>query len=457
MERGHADLNSSSYYICSDRYYTGKVSTYVPEHELQALLDEINRAFPDADIRITNEMREDGMVLNFDGLPDELRPRWLGKSKCREQFKVWSESAPVTTRADSTLDHGSLKAFKAMIDATYDLAKAKGKAKKSVSRQSAVQKRQDMTKQINRGQRYLGLRSKPSDDLIQDLAGLSVKSIDPSVPAPHPFDEDAIIIAFDAEAYERPPHVVTEVGVATLDTRDLCHEPPGVVGEHWQKYVRARHFRVIEYKHLCNHDFVTGCPDRFEFGNSELVGQINLASVLTSCFHQPFSKRDSAGSLLSRPEEEERRNIILLGHDITQDIGYLESIGFNPLNRGNILEVMDTATMFRSYTGDINPTSLGGILSHFDLDAWHLHNAGNDAMYTIWAMLAICVKGNERAESKGGVGEEATGGVGLPVMSQTKDDAIDMTATPSIVYGPPRPPSPPASRLYTSGGVPLDV
>jgi len=30
--------------------------------------------------------------------------------------------------------------------------------------------------------------------------------------------------------------------------------------------IRARHFRINEYKHVHNTDFVHGCADRFEFG-----------------------------------------------------------------------------------------------------------------------------------------------------------------------------------------------
>ena len=56
------------------------------------------------------------------------------------------------------------------------------------------------------------------------------------------------------------------------------------------------------------------------------------------------------------------------------------------------MEAIDTAAMFRAYSRDTNPTSLGRILYHFDMSGWHLHNAGNDAVYTVWAILAIAVK-----------------------------------------------------------------
>ena len=90
-------------------------------------------------------------------------------------------------------------------------------------------------------------------------------------------------------------------------------------------------------------------------------------------------------------EGEERRNIIFLGHDVDNDIAYLRKIGFDPLNRSNLLQTMDTRSMYQAYTHDPNPASLGRILGAFDFAGWHLHNAGNDAVYTIWALLAMAV------------------------------------------------------------------
>ena len=75
-----------------------------------------------------------------------------------------------------------------------------------------------------------------------------------------------------------------------------------------------------------------------------------------------------------------------------QDINYLQKIGVNITNSGSIIDNVDTAEMYRVRTRDPNPKSLGMIIYDFDLVAWHLHNAGNDAVYTMWAMLAICVE-----------------------------------------------------------------
>jgi len=476
------------YYIWSDHYPTAKALTFVPEHQLQALLDEINQAFPEVNVSITDELRDDGLVINFDGLPDDLRPRWLGHSTSRTQHDHWVASLPPPASVTAAMADRDLEAFKAKMNDAVEIAKAKSKAQKKDRQEAASRRKLEAGKQVLRAQRYLGLMPKKEEDLMPGMASLSIATIEPSKPSPHPFDLDVIIICIDCEAYERYPKLVTEVGVATLDTRDLSGDAPGTTGTDWHKHIRGRHFRIIEYKHLVNRDFCEGAEELFDFGQTEFVGKDHVASVLTSCFHQPFSKRQEDGSAATTSwvdGEEEKRNIILLGHDVAQDINYLKTIGFSVLNRGNLLEVLDTAEMYKAYSQEINPMSLGNMCYQFNLTAWHPHNAGNDAVHTLWAFLAIAVKdasqrGNvevakqhaadhekkaeaaieqakERAkeDSEGWtLLEDDDGGVAVP----SKEEDFESKKTKRPFFGPPRPPASSASGgLYTMGGAPLDV
>lgn len=68
------------------------------------------------------------------------------------------------------------------------------------------------------------------------------------------------------EANERNSSQITEIGIATLDTEDIQKLSPGKGGVNWMDVIRARHFRINEYKHINNTEFVSGCADRFEFG-----------------------------------------------------------------------------------------------------------------------------------------------------------------------------------------------
>lgn len=210
-------------------------------------------------------------------------------------------------------------------------------------------------------------------------------------PAPHNFEGSVIFIAVDVESYEYNHNLITEIGFAILDTMDIKRIPPGERGKNWQKKIRARHIRVKEHTGYQNSDFVSGCADRFEFGSSEFVALADIPKVIANCFRPPYSTNigpEEAGNLYP---SSEKRNIILVGHDINIDINYLQKLGYNPLQVSNMLEVVDTATLDKVWKQHSQQRSLGNILYDLDMDSWHLHNAGNDAVYTLWAMIGIAL------------------------------------------------------------------
>ncbi|KAI6866013.1 hypothetical protein D0864_11495 [Hortaea werneckii] len=489
------------YYVWSTHYPTAKAITFVPESQLQTLLDEINKAFPRANIKLTDSLREEGLSISFDALPQDLRPRWLGHSRSRDQHDSWVAALkPPDSTSTAEMAQRDLAKFKEYMEKALEASKAKSKAKKKAQSQASYYRKQEAGKQVLRAQRYLGLATKSEGDLIEGMSDLSPAAIDPINPPCHPCEQDTVIIAIDCEAYERQPKVITEVGVATLDTRDLRGQAPGQAGLEWHKSIRARHFRIRENKHLVNHEFCEGNPDKFDFGTTELVGKDQISSVLTSCFHPPYSKladdKSTSTTTGKATDNEERRSIILLGHDISQDINYLHSLGFSVLNRGNLLEVLDSATMYQAYRHETNPASLGSICYHFNMSAWHPHNAGNDAVHTIWAFLAIAVQdaaqrgdkaieqkfAQEAAQRKEKLIQDAEEKADEDAQGWTVQGDVDggEAVKPSEkyeqkkgkdgkpVFGPARPPPPPpppplnpadsaSGGLFTMGGAPLDV
>ena len=77
---------------------------------------------------------------------------------------------------------------------------------------------------------------------------------------------DVVFVCIDAEALERKPNPVSEVGIAILDTRDLKGVKGGPAGRDWWSLIKAYHLRIKEYSGLRNFQFVQGCPDQFSFG-----------------------------------------------------------------------------------------------------------------------------------------------------------------------------------------------
>lgn len=229
------------------------------------------------------------------------------------------------------------------------------------------------------------------------------------------------------------------------------------MGERWHEFIRARHLRIAEYKTYKNQRYVRGCPDRFEFGDSEFISKDKIADVLASCFKEPFSGspqifaesefpplQTTSSALPAKPDH---RKIIIVGHDLRQDVAYCEKVGFPVLDRQNVIDTMDTVELFRVYSEDTNARSLGSLLCKFDLAGWNLHNAGNDAVYTMRAMLAICVQ----AASKTGTDETERKRAESEVLEIAQEQAREDTGGCELADGEGR------GGAYTFGGVPVDV
>jgi hypothetical protein len=241
----------------------------------------------------------------------------------------------------------------------------------------------------------------PGKDILNPSSRRKIILINVDDPAPYIFDRDAILIAIDVEWYERNPSWITEVGLATLDTRDLIDISPGKNGQNWRQLIRPRHIRVKEYLSVINEQFIQGCPDRFEFGISEIVARSDVAEVLSSCFKHPYSGPEEVGERSSGHDKRstnefqnlESRNIVLVGHGIHGDINALAKIGFYcQQNIHNRINSVDTTQLYQKYSGENNPRSVQHIAAQFGITPWNVHNAGNDAVYTMQMLLAITVK-----------------------------------------------------------------
>lgn len=113
-----------------------------------------------------------------------------------------------------------------------------------------------------------------------------------------------------------------------------------------------------------------------------------VASLLNAAAHQK-------GSL--------DRKIILVGHDLPSDIHYLRllpSTILDPNKEGSdgqhihptILESLDTTHMHKVLVRETQSRSLAHLLVELGITGWDLHNAGNDARYTLEAFIGIALK-----------------------------------------------------------------
>lgn len=339
-------------------------------------------------LRFPNPSHQPGFVLSFQE-PRSPCPRYLGMLLSKDDLPALEKKIPSPEfrhEAEEPLDPNTLGAFKDKIQLAMNAGKNRSKTsrgKKNGDRKDdgighagivARVSKDTWSAQLEKTCLYLGLDKIANDPSLQ---GTNAKT-----PASNSFHNNVIFISIDVEAYERSRRTITEIGISTLDTADLIGLTPGQGGANWIKRMRSRHFRIKESAHLENHEFVTGCADRFEkrFGSSEWISIKEASQIVASCFKYPFSASVHKGSStkITQGEAAAKRNIVVVGHNIGADVDYLRSIGYNVANLDNILEVVDTADLYQAISHEKQCRSLGSIISELGITPWNLHNAVSD-------------------------------------------------------------------------------
>ena len=397
----------------------------IPREEVLDLFKEIYvelnipANFPDV-------TRHPGFDIEFEeeGSP---RPRYLGRLTDHMSLLDLEKMIPEpgTEPGPQALEDRTFPAFRRKMEAAILAGKNRQKNAKTKKKQDRVVQKRGWCAQLKRTQCYLGIRprvtakkedfhnnpnhtheeSQAAQAAYEKAAGLKLSTLIPTLPAPYPFYNNVIFVCVDVECYERDRKKITEVGISTLDVLDLVGTSPGEGGQDWMKKIRARHFRIAEYAHINNTEFITGCADKFEerFGTSEWISIHEAPQVIASCFRHPFSApgqylpypadarlvgRYGCGSEFLPPinDKAPKRNIILVGHDIDTDIQYLRNIGYDVSNLSNLLEAIDTIDLYRAMKHGQSPSKLGSVLLDLELIGWNLHNAVSHHLIKAFSM-----------------------------------------------------------------------
>ncbi|THV08439.1 hypothetical protein K435DRAFT_740525 [Dendrothele bispora CBS 962.96] len=177
-------------------------------------------------------------------------------------------------------------------------------------------------------------------------------------------------LAIDFEGWERDHTVITEFGWSAL---------------HWengQEILEDGHLIIEENKRYTNGTFVRDNRDRYSFGTSETLTKAKFKEKI----HALLARMKSYGA------------VYLVFHDNAQDIKYLKSsmisapiegLSYDPPLKSPTegLFVIDTSDLFAALEGEgsSNRRGLERMCSFLKIPTQFLHNAGNDAHYTLLA------------------------------------------------------------------------
>ncbi|CZT21753.1 uncharacterized protein RCC_07618 [Ramularia collo-cygni] len=229
-------------------------------------------------------------------------------------------------------------------------------------------------------------------------AGDGCISYAPDAPPP-------IFIAIDLEMKEQTT-IITEVGISRLDP--LIIEPSANYPELWSGHMETFHVRVRE--HMGYVPYYTGRKGTKTTGaKHKKARKIPFAHGGSRLVSMPDLGRDVVRTI---KQGTDGRRYILVFHGGRSDVVAMEAMGLDLTKEINVIDCIETQflSLARSrepfsiskVTGPKSkpkyhlsePRSLGkelGVWVGQDYDMSLLHNAGNDAEYTMKLFLGICL------------------------------------------------------------------
>ncbi|OHE94659.1 QDE-2-interacting protein [Colletotrichum orchidophilum] len=368
---------------------------FVPTKQFQHFLDVVNASIQTKFTIPTGKAGE--MFYLMFGSSCTIRPKYIARSASHNEYRTLSDTIPPPEEDDACAD---ATAFGMEMLLTLLNMHSNFKDVKNKSKRKKQDKALNRAESIFDAQLYLGLRPKASDVNEKD------KKVELDRPVPHALEQNVVFVCIDIEVAEEHHGTVLEIGVSILDTNYLVGVPPGENGCNWVPFIKTRHFITEDYRHIRNRKYIKGCPELFNFGKSEYPKLSELAhEVRTAVSDLSFDGHEDVAEADKRP-----RNIVLLGHDLGADLGYMKKMGVELWSISGVASrTLDSKDMHQAWRAESQGRSLGMVLTDLGIAHSNLHNAGNDAAYTMQAMLGVAVK--ERVEKSQGKAEEESVGV----------------------------------------------
>jgi DNA polymerase III epsilon subunit-like protein len=183
---------------------------------------------------------------------------------------------------------------------------------------------------------------------------------------PSPLEPIYVAIDFERTGFiikNFSPRSDTQIGISILDTRDL------------NPLSRKKGLRLATYNFVTGSDlYFAESAKKYLWGTSEKISPSNVLKTINKYVRQD-------------------RNIVLVGHGLSEDLAALSSLGFD--FQASVISILDTANIATEL--QMNRSTLGRLLEELECpkSSARLHNAGNDAHFTLRALILLAIKGYE--------------------------------------------------------------
>lgn len=218
---------------------------------------------------------------------------------------------------------------------------------------------------------------------------------------------------------------VREVGFAVLDTRSIIPSsadsqpklpPIEVANEGNTKFASRQHPLISTQQFSTSHaseDFEDCDATDFKeciFAKTRYVAREDLADTITRCLQFQQDPDDVRGRHGIDVPAFGPRTVVVVGHSPQHDLEIIRRLGVKMSPTASIAAVLDTHRLSKAILGPGSPATehhspiqrfaLTDVLTELSVDhSWHhLHNAGNDATYTLYALLKLGIRWAESTD-----------------------------------------------------------
>ena len=177
-------------------------------------------------------------------------------------------------------------------------------------------------------------------------------------------DRHIVFLCIDTEFRGR---LLSELGLAALDTAVLRQGPAGWRAEKWFSFIQTSRFIVED---IPGNKKLTG----FLFGWTRSVNMADLKRHIELLF-ETWRRAD--------------RDVVIVGHALENDMASIRfTLGYNLASFPNVVGLLDTFLEMKKVHGSAN--SLKTVYERLSqTSALGYHNAGNDAVYTLRTLLML--------------------------------------------------------------------
>lgn len=188
---------------------------------------------------------------------------------------------------------------------------------------------------------------------------------------------NTICVSIDIEAYERQTNIVTEIGISIYDPR-----------ENYTSLIpkfRNYHLCCSESLNLKNGRYTPDHKYNYLLGETIVMPLIQCAEFIQNLLNY---------YLIPQTPHDITWERAIVGHDVIGDIKWLNKMnivipGYSDGQITSNIKILDTLKLFNSFYGH-KGSGLGKALRLYKIPHSFLHNAGNDAYYTLILLLKMC-------------------------------------------------------------------